>query len=84
MARPPHPVVSPPALAVVRGRRITNREVASALGCSPGWVGEVLLGYVSPPERFRRGLAKLLNINEEALFPEPSTAPPDDLGVGGR
>jgi transcriptional regulator with XRE-family HTH domain len=84
MARPPYPVVSPAALAVVRGRRITNRELASALGCSPGWVGEVLLGYVAPPAHFRKELAALLDINEEALFPEPSTAPPTGLGVGAR
>lgn len=59
----------PAALGVVRGRRLTNRRIASELGVSEGWVGKVLLGHVGAPERFRHALAELLDCSPEALFP---------------
>lgn len=59
----------PPALAVVRGRRLTNRRIAAELAVSEGWVGKVLLGHVPPPDRFKHSLASLLGEPVEALFP---------------
>jgi transcriptional regulator with XRE-family HTH domain len=59
----------PPALGVVRGRRMTNRQLAERLEVSEGWVGKVLLGHVRPPLRFRQELAALLEVPAEVLFP---------------
>jgi transcriptional regulator with XRE-family HTH domain len=57
-----------PALGVVRGRRITNRQIARRLGCTQDWVSRVLLGHVAAPARFRTGLAELLGVEEGDLF----------------
>jgi hypothetical protein len=49
-------------------RRLTNRQLASHLGCRQEWVGKVLLGHVPAPARFRTGLAELLGVEAEELF----------------
>ena len=66
----------PPALGVVRGRRLTNRRLAAELSVSEGWVGKVLLGHVAAPARFQRDLAALLGEPVEALFPPADAQPP--------
>jgi hypothetical protein len=60
-----------PAKGVLATRRISNRRVARALACSPTWVGRVLNGHVPAPERFRSGLAELLDYPEALLFHDP-------------
>jgi hypothetical protein len=57
-----------PALGIVRGQRITNRQIASHLGCTQDWVCRVLLGHVAAPAKFRVGLAELLDVDEGQLF----------------
>ncbi len=57
-----------PALAVARMRRITNRQIARALGRTPHWVGRVLNGLDAPSPKFRKALAEYLDLPEAALF----------------
>lgn len=59
-----------PAKGILALRRITNRQVASSLGCSTAWVGRVLNGHVEPPERFRQALSSLLDTPISELFRE--------------
>lgn len=57
-----------PALGIVRGHRLTNRELARQTGYSEDWIGRILLGHVAAPARFRSGLAELLGVDEGELF----------------
>jgi hypothetical protein len=57
-----------PALGIVRGHHLTNRELARQTGYSEDWIGRILLGYVPAPERFRTGLAALLDVDACELF----------------
>jgi transcriptional regulator with XRE-family HTH domain len=57
-----------PALAVLRMRRLTNRQVARDLGYSAHWVGRVLNGHDDPAPPFRRALADYLGLPEIVLF----------------
>jgi transcriptional regulator with XRE-family HTH domain len=57
-----------PALGIVRGHRLTNRELARQTGYSEDWIGRILLGHVPAPARFRAGLAELLGADERELF----------------
>jgi transcriptional regulator with XRE-family HTH domain len=62
----PHPH---PAAAVLRQRRISNRQVARDLGLkSAHHLGRVLNGHVSPSPKLRRALAGYLDLPVQALF----------------
>jgi transcriptional regulator with XRE-family HTH domain len=57
-----------PALAVMRMRRITNREAAQGTGYTRTWVGLVLNGHRRASPEFRRKLAAFLDLPAVALF----------------
>jgi transcriptional regulator with XRE-family HTH domain len=57
-----------PAAAVLRQRRISNREAARRLGYNAHWFGRVLNGYYPPSPKLRRALAGFLDLPEQALF----------------
>jgi transcriptional regulator with XRE-family HTH domain len=57
-----------PALAVMRMRRISNRQAARSLGYNAHWFGRVLNGYKPPSPKLRRALADFLDLPEAALF----------------
>ena len=57
-----------PAKAILAQRRISNRAIAEAVGCSALWVGKVLNGYSPPPEKFRRALSDILELPQGELF----------------
>jgi len=59
-----------PAKGILALRRITNRELARHLGCTPEWVGRVLNGYVRPPDRLKAAVAELTGAPESELFRE--------------
>lgn len=60
--------VPQPAKAVLAMRRISNREVAAALGISAQYLGRVLNGYVEPSARLRAEVAAFLSRPESKLF----------------
>ena len=59
-----------PPKGILALRRITNRQLARELGCTPEWVGRVLNGYVRPPDRFKAAVVELTGASEAELFRE--------------
>lgn len=57
-----------PALGIVRGRRITNRDIAKHTGYSEQWISIVLLGQGRPSEEFKVALAEMVAEPVEVLF----------------
>jgi len=58
-----------PAAAVLRQRRINNRQAARDLGLkSAHHLGRILNGYAPPSPKLRRALADYLDLPEAALF----------------
>jgi hypothetical protein len=57
-----------PALAVLRMRRISNRQAARSLGYNAHWFGRVLNGHKPPSPKLRRKLAAFLDLPEASLF----------------
>lgn len=57
-----------PAKGVLAVRRISQREAATAIGCTPAYLCSVLNGTVRPSARFRQRLATYLAEPEERLF----------------
>lgn len=43
-----------PAAAILRLRRIPNRQLAEETDFSPAWIGRVLNGYATPSKKFRK------------------------------
>jgi transcriptional regulator with XRE-family HTH domain len=61
------PRPQPPA-AVLRQRRLSNRQVARALRRNAHHLGRVLNGYVPASPKLRRELAGFLDLPEAELF----------------
>jgi transcriptional regulator with XRE-family HTH domain len=57
-------------------KRVTNIEIAEALGCGRSWVSQVLNGHARAPEKFKHGLAAMLDEPVEALFIEDARTDP--------
>lgn len=57
-----------PAKGVLAVRRISQREAATAIGCTPAYLCSVLNGSVRPSAGFRQRLAAYLGEPEERLF----------------
>lgn len=65
----PRPHVRPhPAKGVLALRRITQRELADALGFSYWELGRMLNGIRPATPRFRRGLSEYLDVPQRELF----------------
>ena len=69
-----------PAAAVLRARRISQKDLAKHLGVTPVWVGRVLRGYVRPPDRFKSAVAELLDLGEGQLFIAPDRQGGESVG----
>lgn len=59
-----------PAAAILRLRRISNRQLAEETDFSPAWIGRVLNGYAEPSKKFRRAVARVVDLPESKLFRE--------------
>jgi transcriptional regulator with XRE-family HTH domain len=57
-----------PAKGVLAVRRISQREAAVAIGCTPAYLCSVLNGAVRPSASFRARLAGFLREPEDRLF----------------
>lgn len=72
--------IAQPAKGVLARRRITNRAVAAAYGCSWHYVGKVLNGYEAPSRAFRGFLAGYLGVPADQLFcPEEELLVDDEV-----